>query len=206
MSRVCDWLRIRHNTGMDIERTRQVALYLASKVPDLFVVKFLKLLYYIDFISVREVGQSITKDTYFHLPYGPIPSFIKDNIGGLNAALKKSEESVLETKLTSIFDGILQLNPKNTGQVVVPVAGAAFDESKLSQYEKQLIDDVITDLGGKSTKELVEQCHTEPPYAQTNPSMTIPYELAFQLDVKQILPSRTSEFDKEIAFSRFVSS
>ena len=198
-----------HTKRMDIERTKQVGLYFASRVRDLYVVKFLKLLYYADFISVREVGQPITGDTYFHLPYGPVPSYIKDNIGALNAALKQSEANILEDiadPINSIFDGCLQLIPKGAGQVISAAAGVVADETKLSRYEKGLLDDIISHLGSMTTRQLVDQTHLEPPYTQTNPSMTIPYELAFQLDVKSILPSRTGAYDKEVAFSRFITS
>ena len=200
---------------MDITRAQQAALYFASNVSDLYLVKLMKLFYYLDFISVRETGKSVTNDTYFHLPYGPIPSFIKDNIDSLDSKVKEEEKKILNPnqadtpswlQISSVFDGILVLNVKGKGKTANPVDGQNFDSNKMSEYEKGLLADIVKDLGKKSVQEIVNMTHNEPPYAQTSPSQVILYDLAFQLDVRQILPSRTARFDKEMAFSRFVSS
>lgn len=202
---------------MDIQRTQQSALYFAANIRDLYVVKLLKLFYYLDFIAVKETGRSITKDTYFHLPYGPIPSFIKDNIGLLNPNIKNEEVKALNPNAgfeagkrpewlneSSIFDGILELNSKGKGNVIISKIEMNSDD--LSAYEKDLLRDIVKDLGGKSVTEIVEKTHQESPYTQTLSNQVIPYDLAFQLDVSRILPSRRFESDKEIAYSRFVSS
>jgi len=200
---------------MDITRAQQAALYFASNVSDLYLVKLMKLFYYLDFISVRETGKSVTNDTYFHLPYGPIPSFIKDNIDSLDSKVKEEEKKILNPndsptpswlQISSVFDGFLQLNTKGQGKIAAPLAGKIFDGTKLSEYEKDLLVDIVKDLGGKTVQQIVDMTHSEAPYVQTSPSQVIPYDLAFQLDVRQILPSRTAHFDKEMAFSRFVSS
>lgn len=200
---------------MDISRAQQAALYFASNVPDLYLVKLMKLFYYLDFISVRETGKSVTGDVYFHLPYGPIPSFIKDNIDSLDSKVKEEETKILNPnqantppwlQISSVFDGILVLNTRGKGKIAGPVDGKVFDGDKLSEYEKVLLTDIVKDLGRKTVQEIMTMTHAEPPYAQTSPSQVIPYDLAFQLDVTKILPSRVVSFDKEIAFSRFVSS
>lgn len=200
---------------MDITRAQQAALYFASNVNDLYLVKLMKLFYYLDFISVRETGKSVTNDAYFHLPYGPIPSFIKDNIDSLDSKVKEEEVKILNPnqagtpiwlKISSVFDGILKLENKGIGKIAKPVAGQTFDVTKLSEYEKGLLADIVKDLGSKTVQQIVDMTHAEAPYSQTSPSQAIPYELAFQLDVRQILPTRIAIFDKEIAFSRFVSS
>jgi uncharacterized phage-associated protein len=200
---------------MDITRAQQAALYFATNVSDLYLVKLMKLFYYLDFISVRETGKAVTNDAYFHLPYGPIPSFIKDNIDSLDTKVKEEEVKILNPnqtgtpiwlKVSSVFDGVLKLDTKGKGKVASPASGQAFDATKLSEYEKDLLADIVRDLGGKTVQQIVDMTHAEAPYTQTSPSQMIPYELAFQLDVRQILPRRTASFDKEIAFSRFVSS
>ena len=200
---------------MNISRAQQAALFFATKVGDLYLVKLMKLFYYLDFISVRETGKSVTNDVYFHLPYGPIPSFIKDNIDSLDLQVKAEEKKILNPndrstpvwlQISSVFDGILQLDTKGQGKIAAPVRGQSFDETKLSEYEKGLLADIVIYLGGKTVQQIVDMTHREAPYVQTSPSQAIPYDLAFQLDVKQILPRRTASFDKEMAFSRYVSS
>jgi uncharacterized phage-associated protein len=200
---------------MDISRAQQAALYFATNANDLYLVKLMKLFYYLDFISVRETGKSVTNDVYFHLPYGPIPSFIKDNIDSLDSNVKKEEAKMLDPnqagtplwlQISSVFDGILELHTQGKGKIASSVKGQVFDGNKISEYEKGLLADIVKDLGKKTVQEIVTMTHAEPPYAQTSPSQVIPYDLAFQHDVGKILPSRVVSFDKEIAFSRFVSS
>jgi uncharacterized phage-associated protein len=200
--------------NIDIEKVKNIALYLSTKAPQLFCTKFLKLLYYFDFIAVQETGKPVTNDVYFHLPYGPIPSFIKDHVDLLDPARKKSEKEIfLEPSLSdksyetqSIFEGILELKEMGGGKIIKQVDGKVPDLDQLSGYEKGLLDDLINDLGALSVKDIVEKTHKEAPYVQTVSRNVISYEMAFQLDIKTILSNRNFIFDKELSLARYKSS
>jgi uncharacterized phage-associated protein len=193
--------------SVEIEKTRNIAIYLAGKIPNLYFTKFLKLLYYMDFIAVQEIGSPITNDTYFALPYGPVPSFVKDNINLLDESNRESEASLLKTsddgvatEDKGVFDGYITL--KKDGGTILE-GSKDFDVTILSGYEKKLMDDIVKTFKDVPTKEIVERTHREPPYLQTAPNNVIDYGMAFQLNIKEILPDRDFIFDKEISLSRF---
>lgn len=196
---------------IEIEKIRQIAIYLANKMPDLYFTKFLKLVYYLDFISVQEVGASVTRDNYFALPYGPVPSFIKENIDLLDQETREKEVGLLADpsqpiaeyeNVKSIFDGYIVLD-NNNGTILKPAI--AFTEGILSEYEKNLLNEIADEFSATTVKDIVEKTHREPPYTQTPPNSSIDYRMAFQLDIKSILPARTFVADKEISFARFIS-
>ena len=179
--------------NLEIEKIRNIAIYLAEKIPNLYITKFLKLFYYLDFIAVQEVGNPVTNDTYFALPYGPIPSFIKDQISMLDDAQRVAEAALMKDPTTEvalyngagIFENYIKLE-KDDGIIVKPIK--EFDPTKLSGYEKKLLDDIIETFRDMSVKDIVIKTHTEPPYAQTASNNIIDYRMAFQMNIKDILP------------------
>lgn len=198
-------------TTIEIEKIRQIAIYLADKIDDLYFTKFLKLVYYLDFISVQETGAPVTNDSYFALPYGPVPSYIKEGVDLLDQETRKQEVALLidpsfgESEygnLKSIFDGFIKLE-KNGGTILKPAK--PFEENVLSEYEKKLLDDIINEFKDVSVKDIVDKTHKESPYIQTPLNGRIDYRMAFQLDIKTILPKRNFSYDKEISFVKFLS-
>lgn len=196
---------------IELDKIRNIAIYLADGIPNLYFTKFLKLLYYLDFISVQEVGSPVTNDTYFALPYGPIPTFIKDNVDLLDASNRQSEANLLKdpsvamdiyNNTKSIFDGYITL--RNNGGTILK-RSKAFDVNALSAYEKTLLDDIINQFKNSSVKDIVAKTHSEAPYAQTALNNVIDYRMAFLLNIKEILPERNFAFDKDISLSRFNS-
>lgn len=196
---------------MELDKIRNIAIYMAEKIPNLYFTKFLKLLYYLDFISIQEVGSSVTNDIYFALPYGPIPTFIKDNIDLLDVSNRQNEADLLKDPSTgaevyrdakSFFDGYITLR-KDGGTILQH--SKSFNAETLSGYEKKLLDDIIEQFKEISVKDIVARTHVEAPYAQTAPNNVIDYGMAFLLNIKEILPQRTFIFDKNISLSRFNS-
>ena len=76
---------------LELEKIKQSSQYFAKNIPSLYFTKFLKLLYYFDFLSVLERGKPVTNDTYYHLPYGPVPTVIKDQLTMLREENKNIE-------------------------------------------------------------------------------------------------------------------
>jgi uncharacterized phage-associated protein len=193
--------------SIEIEKIRNIAIYLSERMPNLYFTKFLKLIYYMDFIAVQETGSPVTNDTYFALPYGPVPSFVKDNINLLDESNRESETNLLKTSEDGspsedrgIFEGYITLK-KEGGTIIEKLKD--YDDTKLSGYEKKLLDDIIITFKDVSAKDIVEKTHRETPYTQTALNNVIDYGMAFQLNIKEILPMRDFTFDKEISLSRF---
>jgi uncharacterized phage-associated protein len=191
---------------LELDKIKNATLYLAENVDHLYVTKYLKLMYYIDFISVLERGVPVTRDTYYHLPYGPVPTFIKDQVDMLVPEVKKAEEEIYGQEFRvaenrSIFEDSIRIIPGESGfgKELCPKEGVSFRNEYLSQYEVELIGDIVECLGKKSVKAIVEQTHSETPYQQTVANNIIDYRLAFYLDRNKILPNRKYEFNKDLS-------
>lgn len=170
---------------INIEKIKTISSFLAENVNDLYVTKLMKLFYYIDFISYAERGAPVTNDTYYKLPYGPVPSFIKNEIDNLMLLSTPNSES-----FKSQLSGSVKLEAKEAGKtkgyVIKPVA-QTYDKESLSSYEWKLLERVFNKFKNKSAKELTEQTHKEAPYLQTPDNSPIDYSLAEELDVAKIL-------------------
>jgi len=166
---------------IDIGKVKIIIAYLADKIDKLYVTKLMKLLYYIDFISYAETkGSSVTNDIYYKLPYGPVPSFVKNEIDNL-------EEPVMESEIKGQFADIIRLDNSKDKNGKVVVGKKKYDLKKLSQYEKDLIDEVIKKLGKKTASFLTSKTHREKPYLLTNNNSVIDYELAYRLGGRDVL-------------------
>lgn len=188
---------------LELERIKQSIIFLSSEISDLYFTKLLKLLYYFDFISVLETGKPITNDVYYKLPFGPVPSFIKDQLNLLRKESKAQEKELFSAQRDDFFKSIfedcieLSLDKKTSGFLVK--SKTTSDYNYLSDYEKKLLKDITDEFKGKSTTDLVEKTHLEPPYLQTAPNNVIDYKLAFYLDRNSILPKRTHQFNVEVS-------
>jgi len=191
--------------NIEIEKIKSIMQYLATNVSDLYLTKSLKLFYYLDFISVLERGEPITGVTYHHLPYGPVPSFIKDELGLLNSDFRTEEKNIIkdsgEDLPKSVFLGVVELDPTPSGTLVNSSEDP--DLSHLSKYEIDLLEDIVNDLGSLTARDLVNRTHSEIPYIQTPAGNIIQYKLAFYLNRNEILPNRNFQFDKELSQSYF---
>lgn len=194
---------------LEIGKIQQATAYLSNKIENLYLTKFLKLMYYFDFISVLERGVPITNDTYYHLPYGPVPSFIKDQIVSLKDEWKKSNSEALEIEtdsFSSIFLNFVELDVNKKKSIIKTKADFANDFSYLSEYEKTLLDDIVSQFKDVKTPNIVKQTHAEPPYIQTPENNVIDYRLAFYLDRDKILPNRQYQFDAGISQAEFFNT
>lgn len=191
---------------IELEKIKQTASYLADNIPKLYFTKFLKLLFYFDFISVLERGVPVTNDTYYHLPYGPVPTVIKDQLSLLRNENKEEEELIsnddsYKDSRISIFQDVLKLEASGKGFILKNIG--AINLSYLSEYEKGLLDDIILEFKTKTTKEIVDQTHKEVPYVQTPANNIIDYKLAFYLNRETILPKRSYPLNIEVSQAEY---
>ena len=132
---------------LELEKIKQSSQYLAKNIPNLYFTKFLKLFYYFDFLSVLERGKPVTNDTYYHLPYGPVPTVIKDQLAILRKENKDLEKELVDGEdggIKSIFSDVLKLEKKDDEDKWSVESGAEdTGDEYLSKYEKELLDDII---------------------------------------------------------------
>lgn len=150
----------------------------------LYITKLLKLLFYFDFLSYKHNERSFTGDVYVKLPYGPVPSIIKDQLDLLKYNNEENEE-IDEYELQSSFLEHLDvkqdpetkgyaLQVKNKNEERLNELG----EYHLSVWDRELIDNLVKFFKEASVKEIVEQTHQEKPYKKTSEVEIISYLLA----------------------------
>lgn len=129
-----------------IDKLGNLVNYLASRIPNLYLTKLLKLLYITDEISVTETGAPVTWLKYFVWQKGPVASDIYYDI-----TLRKG------SGLSNYVN--IEHNKANNGYRIRPVGD--FDDSEFSDYEITLLNRVISEFGKKNSGELIDYLHEE---------------------------------------------
>jgi uncharacterized phage-associated protein len=168
---------------VDFEKVGIIAAYLADNTNTLYVTKLLKLFYYIDFITFNQKGASVTNDWYFKLPYGPVPTTIKNEIDILAS---NTMESGIKSQLSKYIK--LEDDQEKNGKLVVSRT-KNYNLRTLSNYEIEIVKAVAGKFKNTRAKQLSNQTHKEKPWLLTNENSVIDYALSRELDVKKIIPN-----------------
>jgi len=169
---------------IDFEKVAIIASYFAENTKELYVTKLLKLFYYLDFISYRTRGASVTNDVYFKMPYGPVPSTIKNSIDLL------SVENILGKEFKSQLSPYIALERDADGNGTRIISkGKEYNLRKLSNSEIELVKCIAETFKDTKSKTLSNQTHREKPWLSTSDFSVIDYGLADGLDVSKILPT-----------------
>lgn len=129
--------------------------YLAGKIPDLGITKLSKLMFLIDERAVKETGVPITWVRYVAWHLGPVPAEIYFQLAHGEIVVDKGQVQELSKFVEaspnqiSTYDGLL-IKPKGE-----------FCDDDFSDYEMELIDDVIKTYGHKTASELVNLTHSQ---------------------------------------------
>lgn len=144
---------------LDIDKIEAVISYIAESISDLFKVKLMKMLWYVDVFSYKRNGHAMTGMVYRHNTMGALPvgHYRLMNLENLNV---REEESYNYNSMLHIY----------------PTKG--MDYSILSADEKKIIDKVIKKFKNYKAKEIVEYMHEEKAYIATKPGEIIPFSLA----------------------------
>ena len=173
-NRVREWDRINALVTAFVSRFKEQG-------QPLYITKLLKLLFYFDFISFKSKDNSFTGDVYFKLPYGPVPSIIKDQLDLLKDINEENEE-IGEYELKSAFSEYLHAtqDSQTKGYVLELKNGVRLDkfEEYLSDWDNALIEELVKTFKDTSVKEIVDQTHKEDPYIKTSEMEIITYLLA----------------------------
>lgn len=173
---------------IEFDKIGTIAAFFAENTDRLYVTKLLKLFYYLDFISYKLRGSSVTNDVYFKLPYGPVPSAIKNEIDVL---LPKNS---LGNEFSSHLKSYIKLSSsENDSGSLVERGSKEINIRKLSNFELNLAKAIAEQFKKIRATTLSEQTHHELPWKATSDNSIISYEFANSLNVSQILPNFTNE-------------
>lgn len=122
------------------DKIGNLMILLAERLSPLYHTKFIKLLYLIDETAVKDDGIPVTWLDYKVWQYGPVAPetyFIKDD--------------------DHLFAKYIHTKKSENGTLIVPVS--QFNENSFSEYELEIIDQVISKYGNLSSEDLVQLTH-----------------------------------------------
>lgn len=173
---------------IDFDKVGIISSYFAENTNKLYITKLFKLFYYLDFIAYKTRGASVSHDVYFKLPYGPVPSAIKNEIDVLYKDNMLGRE--FKSQLAPYIE--LQKDANGNGNLVVSKT-KDYNLRKLSNSELKLMKSIAETFKATGANMLSNQTHRELPWRATSDNSVIDYGLAQGLNVSKILPSFVSK-------------
>jgi putative zinc finger/helix-turn-helix YgiT family protein len=153
----------------DLEKLKNMILYLVKHLDGVLKTKLNKLLWYCDFLFFKETSASITGSQYIRLPYGPVPDNYERIIGIMQPELLDKDEIPFNTK-----EGIVG---EQFTALVEP------DESIFSEKEKQVMNFVTDTFRNYTSTEIMNKSHQETAYLKCEDGDIISYEYAKELSL-----------------------
>ena len=131
------------------------------------VTKLNKLFYYLDFISFRDRGASVTGETYIHLPMGPFASSLqKEIIPSAQASKLIEQKENASEKYGKRHEYVSLKRP---------------DLSLFDEYEQELLAFLCENFKSWSTDQMIAQTHVEAPWVFSKPSQNLDYDQAYDI-------------------------
>lgn len=149
---------------------QQAILYFIQNCNNSYLgkTKLNKLLYYLDFISYRDQGHSVTNDTYINMQYGPIPKNIDDQLDKL---VKEGYIDIVDVHIDDKKEK-KEFNLKSK-----------LDVSSLTEYELKLLNKICEEFKDWNTATIVDQTHLEAPWIYSEINKDIDWELSKDIDI-----------------------
>jgi putative zinc finger/helix-turn-helix YgiT family protein len=154
------------NVPVSLPKIREMVAHFCG-MPNVFVTKLAKLMFYADFLHYKECTTSITGLAYAHLPRGPVP----EHYERLRADLLENDIVTIEERLGEDW----------AGEVLVarrPPYSDVFSAGELG-----VLEFVAAHLGSLTSKALSERSHVETAYTSTAMGERIPYAAADELSL-----------------------
>ena len=130
-------------TSVNKEKIGNLMVYILKHQGIVFHTQLIKLLYLIDETAVKDDGIPVTWLDYKAWQFGPV-----------------APETYYIKYRQSVFDSFVSLYENNIGEnKLLLFPKVDFDDSEFSDYEMDIIDDVLKEYGTKSPSQLVNVTH-----------------------------------------------
>jgi len=154
----------------DLEKFKNMILYLVKRLDGVLKVKLNKLLWYCDYLHFKETSVSITGTQYIRLPLGPVPDNYERIIGIMQPDLLSMDEIPFNTK-----EGIV-LGEEFTA-LVEP------DESIFSEQEIKAMNFIADTFRNDTSTSIKKKSHHETAYKKCEDGDILSYEYAKDLSL-----------------------
>jgi uncharacterized phage-associated protein len=171
------------------DKTIEVILWLANRKPGIDIYHVAKVLFYADKMHINKYGRPITGDTYVKMPYGPVPSGVRDLITE-NSWL--SPKQLLQIKKSLIID-------KTDNHYKL----AAVRDPNMKYFSKSdisCLNSSLSKYGCMSFDELYNSTHSEKCYYETEFNEKIDYALLIDDDN----PNKNEILDNIAEISQYI--
>jgi len=153
----------------DLEKLKNMILYLVKRLDGVLKTKLNKLLWYCDFLHFKETSVSITGAQYVRLPYGPVPDNYERIIGVMQPELLDKGEVDFDTEKGIVGERFIAL--------VEP------DKSIFSEEEIQVMNFVADTFRDYTSTDIKNKSHQETAYKKCKDGDIISYEYAKELSL-----------------------
>ncbi|HEY4527339.1 MAG TPA: Panacea domain-containing protein [Candidatus Paceibacterota bacterium] len=157
--------------ALNRDKYTQALLYFITECGNehLGITKLNKLFYYLDFISYRDRGESVTGETYIRLPKGPLA--------------RSLEEKILEPAQVK---KLIERKQEKSGRYGVRNrfhALAKYDLSVFDDYECDLLRKLCAEFKEWNTDQMIAQTHSEAPWVFSKANQPLDYREADDIEL-----------------------
>jgi len=148
--------------SLDIDKLEAIISYLAKFMSNLYKVKLMKSLWYVDALSCKQRGKAMTGLVYRHEAMGALPvgHYSMMNLENLN----------IREEMSYNYDSMLHIYPNPN-----------IDYSIIDDEEKVILDIVIDRFKNSKAADIVQYMHEEKAYKATSNGQIIPFSLAKEI-------------------------
>ena len=153
------------------DKATEVIIWMAKMKPGIDIYNVAKVLFYADKMHINKYGRPITGDTYIRMPYGPVPSGVRDLITENSWLLPKHLKEIKHSLIIDKSNNRYKLN-----------AAREPDMKYFSKSDIKCLKYSLSEYGGLSFDELYKSTHSERCYYETGPNEKIDYALLIDDD------------------------
>lgn len=148
------------------DKATEAIVWLAWMKPGIDIYRVAKVLFYADKTHINKYARPVTGDTYIKMPYGPVPSGIRDLI---------TENSWLSPKQLDKIRNSLVIDKSSNYFKLATVREP--DMGYFSKSDIECLTDSLNKYGELTFDELYKLTHSEKCYYRTDPDDKIDYAL-----------------------------
>ncbi len=145
------------------DKAIEIIVWLAERKPGIDIYHVAKVLFYADKMHLNRFGRPVTGDTYIRMPYGPVPSGIRDLI---------TENSWLSPRQIERMKNSLIIDKGNHYKLA---ATRKPDLKYFSKSDIKCLEESLETYGNLSFDQLYKSTHQEKCYHETASNEKIDY-------------------------------
>ena len=180
----------------DIEKVANaIVFFIDSGIENLGKTKLMKLMFFSDKYHLEKYTRSIFHDTYFKLPFGPVPSLTLNTIDSINEFERDDFEDHVKAFLSTVI-----VSEQYDGELRKTIFSKKkeFDKSYFSKSELEILKKVCDEFRSFTARQISDYSHELAEYKETDMNDIISSEKmsSKHVDYLKFIKSENKEFDR----------